>query len=268
MKTDYPDAAYLCNLAKRCGDVILSNFNPGMKKEWKSDNTPLTVTDTNINTFVCTTISRDYPHIRIVGEEESHDVENAEYTAICDPVDGTIPFSHGLPISTFCIVILKGHTPLVGVIYDPFMKRMWHATRNKGSFLGTKRSKVSRHALLEKSMLYAVILNSRNPSFYDTTLLGQRLAEEYAIIIDAAAIAYFGGLVATGEFDATIHSGTKAWETAAMQIIVEEAGGKATDIYGNDLCYGHQGEMQGHIISNGKIHDALVKIIEECPPRH
>ena len=101
MKTNYPDASYLCELAEKCGEIIVANFNLGMKKEWKSDDTPLTVTDTAINREVCAVLLRDYPHICVIGEEESRNVENAEFTVLCDPVDGTIPFSHGIPISTF-----------------------------------------------------------------------------------------------------------------------------------------------------------------------
>ncbi|TSC71442.1 MAG: myo-inositol-1(or 4)-monophosphatase, partial [Parcubacteria group bacterium Gr01-1014_70] len=140
MKQDYPDTSYLCNLATKCGNFIVANFNLGlgMTKERKSDATPLTVTDTTINAEVCACMRRDFPHIQVLGEEESSEIENTEYTVMCDPVDGTIPFSHGLPISTFCISVLHNQMPIVGVIYDPFLGRMWHAEHGGGSFLGTE----------------------------------------------------------------------------------------------------------------------------------
>ncbi|TSC72514.1 MAG: myo-inositol-1(or 4)-monophosphatase [Parcubacteria group bacterium Gr01-1014_70] len=268
MKQDYPDAPYLCNLAKRCGYVIVANFNLGMKKEWKADNTPLTITDTAINSDVCAAIQRDYPHIRVVGEEESSasKIENPEYIILCDPVDGTIPFSHGLPVSTFCIAVLKDGTPLVGVIYDPFMKRMWHAERTKGSFLGSAKVRVSNTTALRHAMIYAALLHSNvlTSSLYNPLSVIHELMKNEAITIDMHSIAYFGGLVASGEFDATIYPITHGWETAAMHIIVEEASGKATDIYGNNIRYNPQGEVQGHIISNGKVHDKLVELVQKC----
>ena len=269
MKTNYPDASYLCDLAKQCGDIIVANFNLGMEKEWKEDRTPLTVTDIAIDNLAHSVIGRDYPHIRIIGEESSEEAPetaSAEYTVLFDPLDGTIPFSHGVPFSTFCIAVLYDGKPIAGVIYDPFGKRMFHATRGKGSFLFKNQLSVSTRDTITGSILYAAVLNTRNEKFYNAACLAQRLAKEYAITIDTAAIGYFGGLVAAGEFDATIHSGTRAWETAAMQILVEEAGGRATDIYGNGLYYGPHGEIQGHIISNGKIHDKLVQIVSECAP--
>lgn len=272
MKKIYPDELYLCALAKKCGKTIRANFNPGMKKGWKSDDTPITSTDTAINAEVCARIQKDFPHIQVLGEEESSERENPEYVILCDPVDGTIPFSHGLPISTFCISVLHDHKPIVGVIYDPFIDRMWHAERSKGSFLGNKRIRVSDKPTLHHAMVYAGILHpnisSTKPqySLYDPFSILHELVKNKAIPTDVHSIAYFGGLVASGEFDATLFPVTQGWETSAMQIIVEEAGGKATDIYGKKLHYDDKGEIKGHIMSNGKIHDTLVNLVQKCPP--
>ena len=79
-----------------------------------------------------------------------------------------------------------------------------------------------------------------------------------------ASVAVFGGLIASGQIEASIFPGQKAWETGAMQVIVEEAGGKVTDIYGKPMRYGPNGEIEGHIVSNGWIHDELVEIVREC----
>ena len=136
MKTKtYPDVTYLKHLAWIAGGIMRANFSTGMKREWKSDETPLTVTDTKINDFVVKSIARDFPEVRVIGEEESNTIEDAEYTIFCDPVDGTIPFSLGLPISTFCISVFEHGKPIIGVIYDPFQERMWFAERGQGSFL-------------------------------------------------------------------------------------------------------------------------------------
>ncbi len=91
-----------------------------------------------------------------------------------------------------------------------------------------------------------------------------KLMDAVAIWGNPLTIAYYGGLLASGEQDATIFPGRKGWETAAMQLIAEEAGGRATDIHGNSLHYGPKGEIEGHIISNGLIHDELIRIVGSC----
>jgi fructose-1,6-bisphosphatase/inositol monophosphatase family enzyme len=78
------------------------------------------------------------------------------------------------------------------------------------------------------------------------------------------SIAYLGALVSSGKLEGTIFPSSKGWETAAIQLLVEEAGGKVTDIYGNAMQYGPEGQINGHIVSNGSVHDELLKIVQSC----
>ncbi|MES2214332.1 MAG: inositol monophosphatase [Patescibacteria group bacterium] len=263
----YPDVTYLQGLALRAGSIIKQNFCLGMVRQTKDDDTPLTVTDTEINQLVVDSIRNDYPHVRVIGEEGNYDVEEAEYTVLCDPVDGTIPFCRGTPISTFVISVMKEHQPLAAMIYDPFMDRLWHATHGSGAFLmtnggmSTRRILVSTHNTLRRSNICMVWWKG---SPFNLHAAAQKLMDAGSTWGNPLTIAYYGGLLASGEQDATIFPGLKGWETAAMQLIAEEAGGKATDIHGDTLRYGPQGEIEGHIISNGLIHDELVELVASC----
>jgi len=237
------------------------NFGLGMRREWKYDETPLTATDTAVNELVLESLRRDFPQVHVIGEEGNHEVHGAEYTVFCDPMDGTIPFCLGVPVSSFCISVVRGNVPLVGVIYDPFARRLWQAARGQGSFLNDESVSVSRHQSVFRSNICMVWWKD---SPYNLHAACQKLMDAGAKWINPASIAYFGGLVASGEFEATIFPGRKAWETAAMHIIVEEAGGKVTDIHGNEMRYGANGEIEGHIVSNGVIHEELVAIVRDC----
>ncbi|MBU6232480.1 inositol monophosphatase [Patescibacteria group bacterium] len=285
--TDYPDAQYLAILALVCGDIMLKNFQLGMKKKWKSDETPLTASDVAINKLVIDRISESYPKVRIIGEEGSHEVPDAEYTVLCDPVDGTIPFSLGIPVSAFCISVIKGNQPLSAVIYDPFQKRMWVAEKGKGCrlYAGHECSvceespdpsyapsnewfpclggygepvTVSKHQTVHRSNICMVWWKNSGYELHDVC---KELMDAGAKWMNPCSIAYFGGLVASGELEATIFPGNCGWETAAMQLIVEEAGGKVTDIFGMPMKYGPKGQISGHIISNGLVHDELVAMV-------
>ena len=242
---------------------MLKNFKLGMEWEWKSDGTPLTSTDTTINEFVVEELSRDFPHVNVVGEEGNHRVDEAEYTVLFDPVDGTVPFRIGVPISTFCISVVKEHVPLCAIIHDPFTKRMWSAIRGSGSFLNYKKLSVSKHRNLSRATV-CMIWWMGPLGNYNLHTVCKKLMKAGALWINPVSIAYFGGLVASGQLEATIFPGLKGWETAAMQVIVEEAGGKVTDIHGTEMRYGADGSIEGHIISNGLIHDELVRIANEC----
>jgi fructose-1,6-bisphosphatase/inositol monophosphatase family enzyme len=257
----YPNVTYLQQLALKAGTIIKQNFCLGMERPTKDDDTPLTETDTAINQLVLDSIRQDYPHVRVIGEEGDYEVDGAEYTVLCDPVDGTIPFCRGTPISAFTISVVREHQPIAAVIYDPFLDRLWHATHGRGAFLHGKPVKVSTHDTLKAAHICMVWLKGSSFNLHATA---QKLMDAGAIWGNPLTIAYYGGLLASGEQDATIFPGLKGWETAAMQLIATEAGGKATDIHGNTLRYGVKGDIEGHIISNGLIHDRLVEIVASC----
>ena len=98
---------FAVDLAKQAGAVMRANFSPGMKKEWKEDRSPLTVTDTAINRMVIAAVQKTFPEHSVLGEEESTWKEGDEMVWVCDPVDGTIPFSHGIPLSMFALALVR-----------------------------------------------------------------------------------------------------------------------------------------------------------------
>lgn len=261
----YPGITYLMHLAREAGSITKKHFSLGMERATKDDDTPLTAADTAINQLVVDSIRKDYPHVRVIGEEGNYEVDDAEYTVLCDPIDGTIPFCRGTPISAFVISVLREHQPVAAVIYDPFLDRLWHAAHRQGAFLvsssGATQVSVSSHSKLHRANICMVWWKG---SSFNLHAAAQKLMDAGAIWGNPLTIAYYGGLLASGEQDATIFPGLKGWETAAMSLIATEAGGRATDIHGNSLRYGPNGEIEGHIISNGLIHDDLVELIESC----
>jgi fructose-1,6-bisphosphatase/inositol monophosphatase family enzyme len=251
----YPTYKFLNALAEEAGSTIRKNFSLGMRKEWKNDNTPITATDTTVDNFITAIFKTSFPHIQIISEEGDQSlVMRSEYTAICDPLDGTIPFSHGMPISTFCIAILQNGSPVIAVIHDPFLHRTWYAERGEGSFFENKKMAVSDKKDFKGTVVHALLSATKFPQVH------QELENAGALLMNCCSAAYFGGLIASGEILASITTAYQIWETPAMQLIVEEAGGKATDLCGNELDY-MSGKINGHIVSNGFVHDQIVKMI-------
>ncbi|MDO8430693.1 MAG: inositol monophosphatase family protein [Candidatus Taylorbacteria bacterium] len=105
-------------LAKEIADesavIALKYFGFETEKTWKSDNTPLTQADTEINSLVIKKIQEKYPEHSIQGEEESSKKVGSKYIWVCDPIDGTMPFSLGLPIFTFSLALGGKATDLNG----------------------------------------------------------------------------------------------------------------------------------------------------------
>lgn len=248
---------FAIDLAKRAGDIIRKNFKLGMKKEWKADNTPLTETDLIINQLVIDRVKQKFPSHSVLSEEGSDFSEKSDYVWVCDPLDGTIPFSHGIPVCAFSLALVHKGESILGVVYDPFMKRMFVSEKGKGAFMNGKEISVSSRDTFKHSLLSVVHWNGAP---FDFSRLAVTLKNEGARISNIS-IAYIGALVAAGEFVGTIFPGDQPNDTAALKVLVEEAGGKVTDIFGNEQRYDRP--IKGHIASNGILHEKLLALVRE-----
>jgi myo-inositol-1(or 4)-monophosphatase len=99
----------------------------------------------------------------------------------------------------------------------------------------------------------------------DISGIYKSLTDKNAYTHDLGSISYIGVMVAAGEFSAGIHPARHSHDSVAVKIIVEEEGGKVTDFFGNEKRYDM--EIKGCIISNGLLHDRLVKIVKSIIPR-
>lgn len=260
----YDELLVLAHQATRImRDKFLSSLD-GMERDWKPDHTPVTEADRLINENVIRFFRDRYPHITVIGEEQSQIVEGSEYVVILDPVEGTIPFSHGLPLSTFCIVLFKNGKLVMAMINDPFSGRCWFAAKDRGSFLNTRQISTSATKVLAQSVFSMCWWGGTK---WNLDQVSSKLGEQRAIWMNLCTIGISGGLVASGQFAGSLFAGTKRWETPAMQLIVEEAGGVATDLLGNEFVYDPmnlENPIKGHLITcNRHIHEQVLNIIRE-----
>lgn len=256
MNKDYKKFAI--KLAKKAGRIIRSNFELNMDKEWKNKSEgPVTKADLKINNLLLKSVKKNFPNHGTLSEEGSDYKGDEEYKWVCDPIDGTIPFSHGIPICVFSLALVKNGIPILGVIYDPFLKRMFIAEKGHGTFLNNKRIKVSDSNTLKNSLIYAAVWKCLFLKKMEQLISG--LVNKDAICISLGTSIYGSMLVAAGEFVAAITPSIYAHDSVAVKIIVEEAGGKVTDIYGNKQRYDQN--TKGCIASNGFLHDEILSLI-------
>lgn len=248
---------FAITLAEQAGEIIRKHFTLGMKKEWKADNTPLTETDLVINQLVIDLVKQRFPSHSILSEEGNDFKEGDDFVWVCDPLDGTIPFSHGIPVCAFSLALVYKGESIFGVVYDPFMRRMFIAEKGKGAFVNGKKISVSSRDIFQHSLFSVVHWNGAP---FDFSRLAMTLKNKGARISNIS-IAYMGALVAAGEFVGTIFPGDQPNDTAALKVLIEEAGGKVTDIFGNEQRYDRP--IKGHIASNGILHEKLLALVRE-----
>ena len=237
-------------LARQAGTMMKHAIGIGMKKDWKPGSSVVTETDIAINGLVIEKIRTAFPDHAVLGEEISLKVDGSTFTWVCDPVDGTLPFSRGIPISTFSLALVENGVPILGVIFDPFSDRLFTAETGSGTYLNGQPVRVSTTATLDRAHIDIegkVVVGMMEPMLD----AGAKVTKFYCITCP-------GVLVTCGEFDAAIFSGGYAWDVAALKILVEEAGGKVTDIEGNEQRYDQK--LNGGIVSNGLLNATLLPL--------
>ncbi len=243
------ELAFAKNLAAEAGKIMREYFDTDkLQLEIKKDDTPLTIADTTINTLVIEEVKKNFSDCGVIGEEDSFETER-EKLWIVDPIDGTMPFSLGIPVSTFCLAYVVDGEVMVGVVYDPFLDKLYSASRGGGAFVNDNKLSVTGVDTLDHSYLAAGgdVLLAAN----------KNLASKNTRIFDLYSFAYCGALVSSGSFVAAAMDWGSPWDAAAISLIVEEAGGRATDLQGNTRRYNAWGH--GIVLSNGHVHEELLK---------
>lgn len=226
---------------------------------WKSDNTPATQADTEINSLVIKRITAAYPDHSVLGEEESSNI-GKEYTWVCDPVDGTMQYSHGLQISTFSLALCCDGDPVIGVVYDPFTDRLFYAAKDQGAFCNDKKLSVNQNGFQNALIDLEVFPSPKNILSIDASF-NDKLIEKGAKTVVLWSAIMPCALVASGDYSAVVFNFFKPEDGAAIKIIIQEAGGRVTDLYGQEQRYDQK--VKGFLASNGVIHDEIIEMLQE-----
>jgi len=246
-------------LAKEAELIALKYFSFEIKSTWKEDNTPLTKADIEINDLVIKRINESFPKHSIYGEEKSDLKKDSKYIWVCDPIDGTMAFSCGFPLFVFSIALVDqaNGLPLLGVINDPVMKNMYWACKNSGAYRNGKKILVSNDNKLKNTYLNTGA-SGRSVGFSNLPLI-ETLSKEKCAVMKLPSFIYGGIQVANGKYIGAVFYAQYGHDVAALKIITEEAGGKVTDLNGDERRYDQNG--LGCILSNKLVHKDLLDIV-------
>lgn len=214
-------------------ETMLFFRRPDLKIFQKEDDSPITLADRSSNRIICDALARLAPEIPIISEENQlmpfSIRKDYTYAWLVDPLDGTREFVAGKEDFTVNIALLYGSRPLFGVVCVPALDEIYWAARGKGAF-GVYDGKLQR---LHAAMFHPTdaglrVLCSRSHFTQDTDAFIHNLNAPVSIH-RGSALKFM--LLARGEADLYPRIGpTMEWDTAAAQIIVEEAGGWVVDM--------------------------------------
>jgi histidinol-phosphatase len=232
----------------QAGRITLGHFQTGVAVQKKADNTPLTIADQQAEQKLRQLIGQCWPDHAIVGEEYGRSQHNSPYSWVLDPIDGTSSFICGVPLYANLMALLKDNEPILGVINLPALNEMVYAVRGGGCFWNGRPTQVSTTRKLEDAIILCSELN---------TFAQFGRAKEWQKLLAATGEqrtwgdAYGYALVATGRADVMVDPIMSLWDTAPMQVIMEEAGGTFTDWQGNVTIHNEESiATNKHLLQN------------------
>jgi histidinol phosphatase-like enzyme (inositol monophosphatase family) len=256
--------AFAVELAREAGELTLRYFRTGIDVETKADATPVTHADREAELLIRKRIADAFPDDGILGEEFESRAGSGRRTWVVDPIDGTKSFVAGVPLYAVLIGVVDGRYEggevessrvLVGVAHVPPLGETIHAARGLGARWvdpggsGSQRdASVSAHQSLRGARVTTsdfADLHRRRPDL-------ARNVDAKAGLTRTWGDAYGYLLVATGRMEAMLDPIVSPWDIAPLPVIIEESGGRFTDLEGRAVL------GSSAVASNGPLHGALI----------
>ena len=240
--------------AKQAAKVLLHYYGKKETIKIKPNKSLVATADLEANKTIIKTIKKYFPEHSILSEESGFENKNSDYKWVIDPIDGTHNFLHQIPIFGTSIALEYKNEPVLGVINFPVLCITAVAEKGKGSFMNGKKIKVSIKKTLDHSF---VLFEFSYANRMEKVGFLKKLVHKTIDVRNFGSAIYNLLIVACGKCEGYVVLTTNEWDVAAGFLIVEEAGGKVTDLKGGKW----KPEQHQFVISNSKVHKELLKYL-------
>jgi histidinol-phosphatase len=231
-------------LADAADSISLPHFRTGLAVETKADLTPVTEADREVEAELRRILAGERPDDAVLGEEQGA-AGGGSRRWILDPIDGTRNYARGIPVWATLIALETRGMVQVGVVSAPALHSRWWAERGQGAFANGVPAHVSAIGRVEEAVL-SFSIESTVPPLARSAWHARGLGDFWAHM-----------LVAEGAVDGAVDAlGLSEWDLAAVQVIVEESGGRFSDLKGESRI-----DSGSAVTSNGLLHDELLRAV-------
>jgi histidinol-phosphatase len=246
-------------LAKLGGRLTLKYFqSTGVDVERKGDDSPVTIADKQAEELIRQQLSQRFPADAILGEEFGSAAGTSDYQWIVDPIDGTKSFISGVPIYSTLIGIVHQRECLGGVIYIPALDEIVFAAQGTGSWHSIRGSDPSLCRVSSRRLSQGLFVTTQLDSFARRGAgEGYQKLEKASYISRTWGDGYGYLLVATGRAEVMVDPIANPWDLAAVQPVIEEAGGRFTSWSGESTVFGGDG-----VGSNALVHEEVLTMLK------
>ncbi len=251
------ELAFAKEMARDAATIMKKYYEQDREIVQKSDNSPVTAADKEINSLLIKKTQATFPEYGVLGEEESWQ-ENRNILWVCDPIDGTVPYIIHVPTSVFSLALVVEGVPLVAVVYNPWTDELYEAAKGTGALRNGAPIHVSRQAW-GPGIHISAPMHITDPKM--TQEKAAQLATEKIFINNIPGLVHGCMTVAEGAIEARLFYYNTPHDIAAAKLIVEEAGGKVTDLDGNEQRYDRP--INGALVTNGIVHEKIVELVKQ-----
>jgi len=251
------------------GERVREIYESDFEVSKKDDNSPITKADLESNKIIRAALEKT--GIPILSEEDADDKSrlSSDKIWIVDPLDGTTDFVNRTGEFTIMVGLVENHVPVMGLIYWPTKQKLYYAERGMGAFCS--------HSDTVEECVWEVISVRETQNLEDCLALVSRhhLSDREKKILDHLKITHTASIgsslkvteISSGMADVylTTTNKMKQWDTCASFCIISEAGGKITDVAGNELVYNTDivNHENGLLVTNGFVHNEVVSKISD-----
>ncbi|MDQ4103472.1 MAG: histidinol-phosphatase [Actinomycetota bacterium] len=259
------DLALALTLADTADRITLDRAGAAdLRVDRKPDRTPVTDADLAVEDAIRTMLQEQRPQDLVLGEERGGPsragaVHDARRIWLLDPIDGTKNFLRGVPVWATLVALVERGRPVVGVISAPALPRRWWAAAGAGAHTQDAHGRTRAITVSRVGELADAYISTTHLGSWAT----HRRRESYLSLVDATwENRAFGDfwqhcLVAEGAIDVAAEPVVSPWDVAAAQVLVEQAGGRFTDLRGVARYDGGTA-----LSSNGLLHDAALTLLQ------
>ena len=233
------------------GELSLFLREKGLTKEIKSDNTPVSNGDLEVNKFITNKISNITPNIPIISEETTDNKDNKTLKDfwLVDPIDGTYDYINNLEEFTINAGLIINNKPAAGLIYAPAKKRMFYSYGKGNAFelCDGKTINLSEKDIKSRPIKFISYSNKIKPEI-------EKIYQEIGVVenIKMKSSLKFC-VVAAGDYDGYVaEPRAYEWDIAAGHAILVHSGGTVTDFDGNEILYGKKDLKNPSLILKSK----------------
>ncbi len=252
-----PTLQEIIDIAQKAGEILREGFGTVLNIRHKGRIDLVTEMDQHSEDFILSRIKQHYPDDSILTEESGEHGGLTDHCWYIDPLDGTVNYSHALPIYSISIAYAENQQMKMGVVVDPSRNEVFSAERGKGAWLNGKRIHVTEVSELVNSLLITGFP-------YDTEAVQNNLDNFARFYHEVQAVRRFGSAcldiccVAAGRVDGYWHIKSQAWDIAAATLILQEAGGLVTNLQGEKEFFKPPYCI---VAANPHIHPKMLKVL-------